>query len=225
MIKKVMVLIAGLFLYAVGVVLTIHAGLGLAPWDIFHQGLSLHFPLTMGQASITASCIILIIDFALKEKIGLGTVLNVILIGAFMDMLMIFHLIPVFEQPIMQLLMLITGMVTIGFASYVYIRPGLGTGPRDGLMVALCKKTGKSVRAVRAGIDITVSAVGFLLGGSLGLGTVIMAVCLGPVMQWIFRRLHFDVKAVKHSYIDEEIRHFFRKTGKEAQQREEVENE
>lgn len=209
MTRKLIQVIWGLFLYALGVVMTINAGIGLAPWDIFHQGWAIHLHLTMGQMNIIASIIIVIIDYFLHEKIGIATVLNGILIGTFVDILMLNHLVPVFDELPLQYLMLIIGMVIIGYASYVYIKPELGAGPRDGLMVALCKKTGKSVRLVRASIDITVSAIGFALGGSLGVGTVIMAVCLGPTMQWIFKKLHFNINGLNHMYIDEEIRRFF----------------
>lgn len=225
MAKRLTQVIWGLFLYALGIVLTINANLGLAPWDIFHQGAAIHLNLTIGQTNILASCIIVVIDFYLKEKIGIATVLNVFLIGSFVDILMLNHLVPIFHFLPLQFLMLIIGLVTIGYASYVYIAPALGAGPRDGLMVALCKHTGKSVRVVRAGIDIIVSAIGWLLGGSLGVGTVMMALFLGPTMQWIFRKLHFDIPKIEHVYIDEEIRRFFQGKSREKNGRVEDDRE
>jgi uncharacterized membrane protein YczE len=128
-------LFVGLFLYAVGIVMTINANLGLGPWDVFHQGLSKTVGITMGQASIFMGVLIVLINYITGEKLGWGTLCNMIFIGLFMDFLMIYKLIPIFENLILQILMLLGGMFVIGLASYFYIGAGLGSGPRDGLMV------------------------------------------------------------------------------------------
>lgn len=199
-------LFAGLLCYAVGIVMTINAALGLAPWDVFHQGLSKTLGITMGQASIGVGFILIIVDSLLGERLGWGTVGNMFFIGYFMDILMLNHLVPVFEGWIPRLFMLILGMFVIGIASIFYIGAGLGSGPRDGLMVALTKKTGKSVRFIRNAIEISVLTAGYLLGGFIGLGTLITALAIGYIVQFTFRLFHFDVTEIQHRFIDDDVK-------------------
>lgn len=199
-------LFVGLFLYAVGIVMTINANLGLGPWDVFHQGLSTTIGITMGQASIAMGIIIVIINYFVGEKLGWGTLCNMLFIGIFMDVLMINNLIPIYEITVLQVIMMLGGMFVIGLASYFYIGAGLGSGPRDGLMVLLTKKTGKSVRFIRNCIEITVSIAGYLLGGFVGVGTVIIALGIGYFIQFVFKIFGFDVKAVNHRFIEDDIK-------------------
>ena len=199
-------LFIGLFLYAVGIVFTINANLGLSPWDVFHQGISKLSGITMGQASITAGLMIVILDWVLGEKVGLGTILNMLFIGIFMDLLMLNNLVPIFNNIIARVIMMFFGMFIIGIASYFYIGAGLGSGPRDGLMVSLTKKTGKSVRFVRNFIEFTVLVVGYFLGGTVGLGTLIMVIGGGYFVQFAFKIFKFDVKKVQHKFIDDYIK-------------------
>lgn len=200
-------LFLGLFLYATGIVLTINANIGLSPWDVFHQGLSNTIGITMGQASIIGGFTIIIYNAFAGEKIGWGTVSNMIFIGIFVDILMLNRLIPTFHNIILQVIMMCLGMLVIGAATYFYISVGLGSGPRDGLMIALTKKTNKSVRFIRSCIEITVVVLGFLLGGSFGIGTLIMAFAMGPCVQFAFKLFKFNVKGVKHRFIDEDIKY------------------
>lgn len=199
-------LFIGLFLYAVGIVFTINANLGLSPWDVFHQGISKLSGITMGQASITAGLMIVILDWVLGEKVGLGTILNMLFIGIFMDLLMLNNLVPIFNNIIARIIMMFLGMFIIGIASYFYIGAGLGSGPRDGLMVSLTKKTGKSVRFVRNFIEFTVLVVGYFLGGTVGFGTLIMVIGGGYFVQFAFKIFKFDVKKVQHKFIDDYIK-------------------
>lgn len=199
-------LFTGLFLYAVGIVMIINANLGLAPWEVFHQGLTNIVNITMGQANIAIGLLLIIINSILKEKLGWGTVFNMIFIGIFMDILMLNNLIPVFEVFLPRLMMMLLGMFVIGIASYLYIGSGLGTGPRDGLMVALTKKTNKSVRFVRNSIETGVLIIGYLLGGFIGIGTLITALTVGHFVQFSFKIFNFDVQQVKHRFIDEDIK-------------------
>ena len=196
-------LFIGLFLYAVGIVFTINANLGLSPWDVFHQGLSKLIGITMGQASIITGILIVILDWILGEKVGLGTVCNMLFIGIFMDLLMLNHLVPIFNNIIARTIMMLLGMFIIGIASYFYIGAALGSGPRDGLMIALTKKTQKSVRFIRNCIEFTVLVVGYFLGGTVGLGTLIMVFGGGYFVQYAFKIFKFDVKKVKHTFIDD----------------------
>lgn len=199
-------LFIGLFLYAVGIVFTINANLGLAPWDVFHQGISKIGGITMGQASIVVGLLIVIADWAFGEKVGLGTVFNMLFIGVFMDILMLNHLIPVFSNVVAKVIMMLMGMMIIGVASYFYIGAGLGSGPRDGLMVALTKKTGKSVRFIRNSIELSAVVIGFLLGGKVGLGTLVMVIAGGYFVQFAFKIFRFDVKKVKHVFLDDYVK-------------------
>lgn len=205
MVQRVVRLFIGLFLYAVGIVLTINVNLGLSPWDVFHQGISQLTGITMGQASIAVGIFLVILDAVLGERLGWGTLCNMLFIGLFMDFLMLNHLIPIYEGVIASVSMMLLGMVIIGVASYFYIGAALGSGPRDGLMIALTKKTHKSVRFIRNSIELSALIVGYLLGGFVGIGTLIMALALGYIIQFTFKVLKFDVNSIKHRFIDEDI--------------------
>ena len=199
-------LFLGLFLYAAGIVLTINANLGLSPWQVFHQGVSNHIGITMGQASIIVGFKFVILDWILVEKLGIGTICNMLFIGIFMDVLMLNNLIPVVNNIFAQFLMLALGMFVIGIGTYFYIGAGLGSGPRDGLMVALTKKLKKSVRFIRNSIELTVLVIGYILSGTVGVGTLIMVIGLGYFVQFAFTLFKFDVSKVKHIFIDDYIR-------------------
>jgi uncharacterized protein len=203
-------LFVGVFLFAVGIVMTINANLGLAPWDIFHQGLTKLIPITMGQASISVGLILVIVNIFLGERIGWGTICNMLFIGIFMDMLMLNHLIPTFSNRFSSAIMLLLGMFIIGVGSCFYIGAGLGSGPRDGLMVALTKRTNKPVRFIRNCIELSVLALGFLLGGYAGIGTIIIALGIGYFVQFAFKLFKFDVSKVKHRFIDDDLRFIFK---------------
>lgn len=195
----------GLLLYAVGIVLTINANLGLAPWDVLHQGMTYHINITMGEASIAIGLALIIINSILGERLGWGTLSNIFFIGIFIDVIMLNHLIPIMNGIIPGLGMMFLGMVIIGVASYYYLSVGLGSGPRDGLMIALTKKTGKSVRFIRNTIEVSVLIVGYLLGGFVGVGTVIMSIALGYILQFIFKLYKFNVSSITHRFIDQDI--------------------
>lgn len=200
-------LFIGLFLYSVGLVFTINANLGLSPWEIFHQGLSKLTGITMGQASIIVGLLVVILDWVLGERIGIGTVCNMLFVGIFMDFLMLNNLVPVFQSFIANIIMLLIGILIIGFSTYFYMSAGLGSGPRDGIMVALTKKTHKSVRFVRNSIEFTVAVVGSLLGGTIGLGTLLMVFGGGYFVQFAFKIFKFDVTKIEHKFIDDYIKH------------------
>jgi len=200
-------LFLGLFLYAVGIVMTINANLGLAPWDVFHQGLAKIFHVTMGQASISVGIILILLNTFLAERLGWGTIGNMLFVGLFMDFLMFNNLIPTFQDFIPSFIMMLLGMFVIGIASYFYMGVGLGSGPRDGLMVVLTKRTGKSVGFVRNAIEISVLILGYILGGFVGIGTPIMALTVGYFVQFAFKLFKFDVGAVQHRFIDEDIKY------------------
>lgn len=205
-IYRVCRLFAGLFLYAVGIVMTIHANLGLAPWDVFHQGLAKTLGVTIGQASIGVGLALVIVDSFLGEKLGWGTITNMFFIGFFIDILMINGLIPIFNSWIPSLMMMFLGMFIIGIASIFYIGAELGSGPRDGLMVVLTKRTGKSVRFIRNAIEMIALGIGYLLGGFIGIGTLITAISIGYMVQFAFKLFKFEIGEIHHRFIDDDIR-------------------
>lgn len=213
--KRLIRLIMGLFLFAVGNVLTINAQLGVAPWTVFDQGVSKVLGMTIGQANILTGIIILIIDGFLGLKIGWGSVLNMLLIGIFMDILMLNNLIPIFNGLILRFIFLAIGIIIQGFATYYYIGGGFGAGPRDGLMVALSIKTKRSFRMVKTLIEMVAVIAGYLLGGDLGIGTAIMAIFAGQIFQSIFDLFKFEVNEVKHRFIQDDILYLKEKWKKE----------
>jgi len=207
-------LMIGLFLYALGIVMTINAQQGLGPWGVFHQGLSSQLNITFGTAVNIVGAVIIIMDFILGEKIGWGTIANVIFIGMFIDLLTNSNLIPVFNSTFLSFLMMFVGMFTISLAAYFYLSARVGAGPRDGLMIALTKRANKPVGLVRGSIEVTVLVIGYFLGGSVGWGTLIMSLALGFFFQTTFRMFKFDVKKVEHKYIDQDFSFLIQKLKK-----------
>ncbi len=207
-------LMIGLFLYALGIVMTINAQQGLGPWGVFHQGLSSQLNITFGTAVNIVGAVIVIMDFILGERIGWGTIANVIFIGMFIDLLTNSNLIPVFNSTFLSFLMMFVGMFTISLAAYFYLSAKIGAGPRDGLMIALTKRANKPVGFVRGSIEVTVLVVGYFLGGSVGWGTLIMPLALGFFFQTTFRMFKFDVKKVEHKYIDQNFAFLIQKLKK-----------
>jgi len=213
-ILKISRLMIGLFLCALGIVMTINAQHGLGPWGVFHQGLSSQLNITFGTAVNIVGAVIVILDFILGEKIGWGTIANVIFIGPFIDLITIINLVPVFENTFLSFLMMFIGMFTISLAAYFYLNARLGAGPRDGLMIALTKRANKPVGLVRGSMEVTVLAFGYFLGGSVGWGTLIMSLALGFFFQTTFRMFKFDVKKVEHKYIDQDFAFLIQKLKK-----------
>jgi uncharacterized membrane protein YczE len=199
--NRILRLLAGLFIFSIAIAVSIRANIGVAPWDVFHQGLGVVFNMTIGRASIYVGLVIVGVNFILKEKIGLGTLLNMVLIGLLLDWVFSINIIPISTNLIQGIVMLIVSMFFMAFASYLYIGSGFGAGPRDGFMVAMLKRTKLSVGMVRSGIEISALVMGTFMGGQLGIGTVILAFGIGPIIQLVFKCLKFDVKSVKHSYL------------------------
>jgi len=202
---KISRLLIGYFLYALGIVMTINAQQGLGPWGVFHQGLSSQLNITFGIAVNLVGAVIVILDFILGERIGWGTIGNVIFIGTFIDLITIINLVPIFENTFLSFLMMFIGMFTISLAAYFYLNARLGAGPRDGLMIALTKRANKPVGLVRGLIEVTALIIGYFLGGSVGWGTLIMSLGLGFFFQITFKMFNFDVKKVEHKYIDQDF--------------------
>lgn len=203
-------LMFGLLLAALGRVLTINANLGYAPWDVFQQGLSNIFYIKIGTANIVVGLIIVIIGMLKGQRYGIGTICNMIFVGVFMNIIMDLNIIPVFSNEILGVISIFLGMITLGYGTYFYLKAGFGAGPRDGLMLLLHESTGRSIRFVRNFIEITVLIAGHILGGPVGIGTVILSLGTGYAVQFVFDLLHFDPKTVDHRGLDDEMR-FFKK--------------
>ena len=193
---RIIRLFSGLFAYSFGIVLTLRANVGYAPWEVFQKGLTLHLGLTMGQAHILVAVILVLIVVFMKENVGFGTICNMIFIGVFMDIILSWNRIPLMYAFFPGAAMMIGGLFVLGIASVLYIGAGYGAGPRDSLMVVLTKRTGKPVGLCRGYIEGTVLAVGWLLGGYAGIGTVISALGIGVAIQIVFSILRFDVKKI-----------------------------
>lgn len=192
-------LLFGLFLYALGIVLTIKANIGYGPWEVFHVGLGKTVGISIGNASIAVGLLIIVVTLLMGEKIGVGTVLNMVLIGSFLDLLLSINLIPVIDNAVLGILVLIAGLYVISIGSYFYIGSGFGAGPRDGLMVALARKIKLPIGIIRSVIELTATILGWILGGMLGIGTVISGFAIGFCIQSTFGLLHFDPTKIVHA--------------------------
>lgn len=196
--KRFVRLILGLFVFAVGIVFAINANIGYAPWDVFHAGLSKTLGITFGSASITVGLIIVVLTVSLGERVGIGTLLNMLLIGMFLDLIMAGCWIPISSNFFLGLLMMVVAMVIMGIASILYIGSGFGAGPRDSLMVAVTRLTKLPVGVCRGAIEVTAVLAGWLLGGMVGVGTVFTALTIGYFIQTTFKVFRFDPTKVKH---------------------------
>lgn len=195
-------LLFGLLLYSLGIVMTLKASIGYAPWEVFHVGLAKSTGISIGNASIAAGLVIGIAAVLLGEKLGLGTILNMVFIGIFLDIILKFNWIPEATGLLQGLPLLIGGLFVISLASYFYIGSGFGAGPRDSLMVALTRRTRLPVGLCRGTIEILAVLVGWRLGGMVGIGTVISAFAIGFCIQTTFRLLKFDATSVSHETLD-----------------------
>ena len=173
-------LLPGLALFGVGIALMVRAQLGLSPWQVFHQGLSQLTNLAIGTIVIITGGVVLLAWFPLRERFGLGTILNVAIIGNVLNVTLRILPEPLGSVPVRWTAML-GGIVLIGIGSGLYIGAGMGPGPRDGLMTGIARR-GLHIGAVRAGLEISVLVAGWFLGGTVGIGTVAFAVLIGPLV-------------------------------------------
>lgn len=198
-------LIFGLFLYSLGIAMTMKANLGFAPWDVFHQGISNIIGLSIGNVSILIGLFICVGVALAGEKLGMGTILNMLLIGFFLDRVLELGLIPPMDGFFYGLLMMIAGLFVISLGTYFYMGSGFGAGPRDGLMVVLERKTGLQVGLCRAIIESLAVLLGWLMGGPVGLGTVIAAFGIGLCVQVTFSLLKFQATEIRHETFRETL--------------------
>jgi len=186
-------LVAGLFVFALGVVLFYESRLGLPPWDVLHQGIAKHTPLSFGVAIEVVGVAVLLVAWALGAPPGVGTVANAVLVGAFVALLQPLHAAHrLSDLPLAgRLALLVIGLVLFGIGTALYIGAGLGAGPRDSLMLVGARRLHTRVGAVRAGIEVAALVAGVLLGGRVGIGTVLFAALIGPSVEasfWVLSR-------------------------------------
>jgi uncharacterized membrane protein YczE len=199
-IRDFFVIQIGFALYGLSIALTIQANLGTSTWSVFEVALANITGLTIGTITILVAFVVLVLVLFFKEKVGWGTLGNILSIGLWLDLFL--SLIPSEESNlILQIIMLLAGILIMGIASAVYIGVDAGAGPRDSLMLAIHRTTKLSLRLARASIELTVFTIGWLLGGPAGIGTLIFAILIGPAVQWAFKV--FKVKPHKEEKIPE----------------------
>ena len=179
--KRLVILIFGLFVYGLGVAMTVQASLGITPWDVFAQGISIQTGLSFGVSTVVVSALVLLAWIPLKVKPGIGTVANAILIGLFADFWLL--LLPDFDMYWQQLMMFLIGVVIVAIATGLYISSQLGSGPRDGLMQGTANALDKPFWMVRTAYEGTVLTIGWLMGGQVREGTLIFALSIGYLVQ------------------------------------------
>lgn len=194
-------LMLGLFLYGVGIVATIRADIGYAPWEVFHIGISNVTGISIGTASIIIGLLLIILTSLGKEKFGLGTIANIVIIGILIDIFLYLEIIPKFDSLPLQILEMVVGMFIISFATWLYIDSGFGAGPRDSLMVLLARYVKLPIGVIRSSIELLVTFLGWLMGGRVWLGTLIVSFGIGFCVQAVFRLVRFDPRLVEHEDI------------------------
>ncbi|MGW4091330.1 membrane protein YczE [Nocardia sp. NPDC004750] len=180
LVRRLVALYAGLWLYGFSMAVMVRAGLGLDPWDVFHQGVARHVPISFGAVTAVTGVAVLLAWIPLRQLPGLGTVSNVVVIAVSVDAGLAW--LPSWDALAVRVCAMAAAVVLNAVASVLYIGAGMGPGPRDGLMTGLVRRTGRSVWVVRTAIEVTVLVTGFALGGSVGIGTLVYAFGIGPLI-------------------------------------------
>jgi len=191
-------MLTGLFLYALGIVLTIKANIGYGPWEVFHVGIAKQTGMSIGVVSIIIGIVIVVIVTLFNEKFGFGTLASMIVTGLLIDMIIEVDFIPIVSDIAFGIALLIAGLFIISLGSYFYMKTSFGVGPRDNLMVVLARKTAIPVGICRGIIELSVTIIGWLLGGMVGIGTVIAGFAIGFCVEITFALFKFDATAVRH---------------------------
>ena len=204
-----------LFANGFGIYLTIQANIGAAPWDVLNLGLSKSLGILYGSASIAVSVTILVIDILLREPIGLSMFIDAFVVGKSVDFFNWLHPVPACQSLGTSIPVLLAGLVVIAYTQYGYMAASLGCGPRDSLLVGLAKRLKRlPIGLVGILLQGTATFVGWLLGGPVGIGTILCAVCAGPIMQLAFQSVRFDATHIRHQDLRESFRVLFPKKAK-----------
>ncbi len=188
--RRLIQLFVGLSIFGFSMAMLIRGGLGMIPWDVFHFGVASHVPLSFGMIAIIVALAVLLLWIPLREMPGLGTIANAIWVGVAADFGLAVLTTP--DSLVLKIALMVGGIVLNGFSTALYIGAQFGPGPRDGLMTGLARRLPISLRLIRTGIEVIVVIIGWLLGGVVGLGTVLFALTIGPLTQfflppWIVR--------------------------------------
>lgn len=197
MIFRYIKLMIGLFTCSVGQNLFLYCDLGMNPWNVFHQGLSIHLPITLGQASQIVGLLIILFCMFFKIFPGVATILNMYFIGFFTDILINSNIMSTPVTLVGKLIMGVSGVVVLSIGMFLYMSQELGAGPRDGLMLALTQRTRFKIGVIRNIMEISVLVIGIIMGGKFGIATVISSLLAGPVLQTIFKIFKRNPKELK----------------------------
>lgn len=211
LIKRIFESALGLFIFSVGVYLTIQANIGLAPWDCLSMGISARIGYSYGIVHTTISFLILIVDILMKEKIGYGTLLDAMLVGNYVDFIAHFGLIEVSDSLPFSILLVVIGLFIMGYGVYFYMKAGLSCGPRDSLLIALGKRFPHTpIGVVQTAMVAVVLLIGWLLGGPVGIGTILSVFGLGTALQIVCKIFRFEPRDVVHQDLIETTRLLFK---------------
>ena len=188
----------GFALCALSANLELRAHIGMGAWNVFHQGVTNVLPITFGTASIVSSLVVLVISAHLGQRVGVGSILNMLVIGWLIDLFEAVGVVPDASSLAGSVAMIVASALLLAWGSYLYMSCALGCGPRDGLMSVLVARTGKPVGVIRGVLEGAVFVVGVLLGGDAGLGSVLSVVAVGPCIQAVYGLMSFDVTLVRH---------------------------
>lgn len=206
-----------LFVNGFGIYLTIQANIGAAPWDVLNLGISKSLGILYGSASIAVSVTILIIDILLKEPVGIAMFIDAVVVGKAVDFFNWLAPVPKCTSLLTSIPVLIAGLFVLAYTQYTYMIASLGCGPRDTLLVGLAKRMKRiPIGAVSIALLSTSTLIGWLLGGPVGLGTILCAFGAGPIMQLAFRTVRFDATEIKHQRLTDSLRVFLKKSSPEA---------
>ena len=200
-----------LFFNGLGVYMTIQANIGAGPWDVLNLGLSGTLGILYGSASIAVSLTILVIDILLREPIGIAMFIDAVVVGKAVDFFNHVNAVPACQSPLTGIPVMIVGLFIMAYTQYTYMIASLGCGPRDTLLVGLAKRAGKlPIGAVSIALLSTATLIGWLLGGPVGIGTIICAFGTGPIMQIAFATVRFDATRIRHQRLRDSARVLFR---------------
>ncbi len=204
---NIIIAAVSLFVNGFGIYLTIQANIGAAPWDVLNLGLSKSLHILYGNASIAVSLTILIIDILLKEPIGIAMFIDAIVVGKSVDFFNWLGIVPKCNSLFASIPVLFAGLVVLAYTQYTYMIASLGCGPRDTLLVGLAKRIKRlPIGVISIIILSTATLIGYLLGGPVGLGTILCAFCAGPIMQLAFQSVHLDATSIKHQRLSESFK-------------------
>ena len=205
-VRRLLWLALGMLVSAIGIVMTLQANIGLEPWSVLQQGMAQSFGITYGTASVIVGAAAIGVAILFGESFGFGTVINIVLCAVFIDALLWLGWVPQMSVTLSGILMLLAGLELLVLGTWMYMKSALGAGPRDALMVALARRTGRSVGLCRISVEILVILTGYFLGGQVGIGTVISALGLGSLFNLNFHLLGFRAAELHQENIAETLR-------------------